>query len=175
VALDLPADARERLVAWREGVFGGRPDLRLVPPESLHLTLVFIGHRAEEEVGAIAEAVTASVEGLPAARLRPTGVVGVPKRGRPRLFALDLEDDGDRAAAVQAAVSDALAGCGWYEPEKRSFWPHITLARVRRGERTGRIEVDPPADEFEASEVTLYRSHLSPRGARYEAVARVGL
>jgi 2'-5' RNA ligase len=76
---------------------------------------------------------------------------------------------------VQAAVSEALEAGGWYEPERRPFWPHITFARVRRGERAGPIEDDPPGDWFDASEVTLYRSRLSPRGARYEPIERVAL
>ena len=173
VALDLPGDARDRLAAWRDELLGARPELRLVPVASLHVTLVFIGHRPEDEIGAIAAAVEESVEGLPAAALWATRVVPVPKRGPPRLFALDLDDEGDRAGVVQAAVSRALER--WYEPEKRPFWPHVTLARVRRGERAGRVEAEAPLGELEASEVTLYRSRLSPRGATYEALARVRL
>ena len=38
--------------------------------------------------------------------------------------------------ALQAAVSArARAGSGVYRPERRPFWPHVTLARVKRGER----------------------------------------
>jgi RNA 2',3'-cyclic 3'-phosphodiesterase len=165
---------RARLADWREGVLAGRSDLRPVAPEALHLTLVFIGYRPEKEIGAIAEAVCEAVEGLAAARLRPVGVVGVPPR-RPRLFALDLEDAGGRAGAVQAAVSDALEARRWYRPEKRPFWPHVTLARVKRDRRAEPLVADPFGERFEASEVTLYRSHLSPRGATYEALARAEL
>jgi 2'-5' RNA ligase len=166
---------RERLARWRDDLVRGRDDLRPVPPESLHLTLVFIGHRPEEEVPAISGAVVGAVGGLAPALLRPVQVVPVPKRGRPRLFALDLEDVGGRAGAVQAAVSAALEEGGWYQPERRSFWPHITLARARRGTRPDPLVADPPPGDFEAREVTLYRSRLSPRGASYEALARVAL
>ena len=65
---------------------------------------------------------------------------------RARLFALDLDDEGGRAAArSQAAVSDALEAGGWYRPEKRPFWPHVTLARVKRGERRAPPPPDLPA------------------------------
>ena len=63
----------------------------------------------------------------------------------------------------------------WYEPEERPFWPHVTLARVRKGERARPLDLEPPADEFVASEVTLYRSRLSPKGASYEALERVAV
>ena len=32
-----------------------------------------------------------------------------------------------------------------------------------------------PSAPFDAADVTLYRSHLSPRGARYEALERLRL
>ena len=175
VALDLPEDARARLVEWREEALRGRSDLRPVAAPALHLTLVFIGYRPEKEIEVIGAAVAGAVDGLPAAELRPAGVVGVPPR-RPRLFALDLDDDGGRAGAVQSAVSDTLEAGRWYEPEKRPFWPHITFTRVKRDARAAPLEADPPPGEaFEASEVTLYRSLLSPRGATYEPLERVTL
>ena len=176
VALDLPREARAALVAWRDEALGGRAELRLLPPESLHLTLAFIGYRPRADVEDIASAAVGAAAGLGSASLRPCGVAALPPR-RPRLFALDLEDRGGRAAAIQAAVSRALEAGGWYEPEARPFWPHVTLARVRRDQRTGPLRATPPGEPFVAGEVTLYRSHLSPRGAAYEALAsaRLGL
>ncbi len=69
---------------------------------------------------------------------------------------------------MQAAVADALAGAGLYEPEKRPFWPHVTLARVRRGERVRRVAAGDPPAPFRADRVVLYRSTLRPDGAVYE-------
>jgi 2'-5' RNA ligase len=174
VALDLPAATRDELAAWRDEALGGRGELRLLPPESLHLTLAFIGHRPESEVEAIGAAALGAVASLAPARLRPVGVVGVPPR-RPRLFALDLAEEDGGATAIAHAVWDALEAGGWYEREKRPFWPHVTLARVRKGERAGRVDAEPRLEPFTASEVTLYRSLLSPKGARYEAVVRTHL
>ena len=175
VALDLPAGAREWLDGRRASALRGRDDLRPVATQALHVTLAFLGYRPEAEVGAIAETVDRAVRACGRARLVPAGLVGVPPR-RPRLFALDLEDPSGQAAALHHAVSRALSERGFYEPEARPFWPHVTLARVKKGARAAPLREDAPAGEaFEASEVTLYRSLLSPRGARYEAIARTGL
>jgi 2'-5' RNA ligase len=164
-------------VAWREQALTGRRDLRPVALEALHVTLVFLGYLPEKEIGRIASTAFDPLGGLPAPRLAVREVRGVPPRA-PRLFALDLDDEDGRAAAVQAAASDALAAARLYRPEKRPFWPHITLARVKRGERRPpplEAPPPPPSDPFEAGLVTLYRSHLSPRGARYEALERLHL
>jgi 2'-5' RNA ligase len=173
--MDLPEDAREALVRWREKAFAGREDLRLVAPEALHVTLVFLGHLPEEEIGRIAKLMRAGVPAIEAPVLEANGVKPVPPR-RPRLFALDLDDQGGRAGEVQAGISGALEAAGLYEPEKRPFWPHVTLARVRKDARAAPVEgPEPPAEPWRAAAVTLYRSRLSSRGARYESLARVEL
>jgi 2'-5' RNA ligase len=175
VALELPTPARAALVDWQARALADRDDLRAVAPDALHVTLAFLGHRPVEEVEPIAAAVEGALHGLEAMRLAPTGVQGVPRR-RPRLFALDLADPDERAGAIHAAVSEALSGAGFYEPEKRRFWPHVTVARVRHPDkRTAPITVSPPPDEFTATEVVLYRSHLGRGPARYEALARFTL
>lgn len=173
VALDPPAAAREALAAWRDELIEGRRDLRPVRSEALHVTLVFLGWQDEAATGPIADAARAATSQLRAPVLRAAAVRAVPPRD-PRLFALDLDDEGDRAAAIQDAVSDALQAGGWYRPERRPFWPHVTLARVRRGERRvpGLPDTSPPSDPLTASELTLYRSTLRPQGALYEPLAR---
>jgi RNA 2',3'-cyclic 3'-phosphodiesterase len=173
VALDLPGLAREELVEWRAKALGGRDELRLVTPEALHVTLVFLGYLDEDLIPRIAELIQPPAVDPPL--LRATAVKPVPPRG-PRLFALDLDDDGGRCGAIQAGVSAALEGAGLYTPEKRPFWPHMTLARVRKGARVRSIETPPPpAEPWRAEAVTLYRSVLRREGARYEALERVVL
>jgi RNA 2',3'-cyclic 3'-phosphodiesterase len=175
VALDPPEASRAAIAAWRDELLAGRPELRPVAPEALHVTLAFLGWQDESDAEAIAAAAFGAGEGLAAPLLTPAGVEAVPPR-RPRLFALDLEDEGGRCGALQAGVAGALETGRYYEPEKRPFWPHITLARVKRGARAGPpAEVAPPGEPFRAAELTLYRSTLRPQGALYEPLARLDL
>jgi 2'-5' RNA ligase len=139
------------------------------------LTLVFLGYRPEREIPRIASTAFAAVGGLPAPRLVPDEIKAVPPR-RPRLFALGLEDLDGGAAAVQAAVSDALEATGLYRPEKRPFWPHVTLARVKANQRAEPLVAPaPPAAELQAAELTLYRSTLRREGALYEPLRQHAL
>jgi RNA 2',3'-cyclic 3'-phosphodiesterase len=164
------------LVEWRERALVGRGDLRPVSVDALHVTLVFLGYLPEKEIARTASTAFEPLDGLPAPLLTPSEVRPIPPRS-PRLFALDLADEHGRAGALQAAASSALEAARLYRPEKRPFWPHITVARVKRGERrVPPLDAPaPPGDPFEAREVTLYRSHLSPRGARYEPLERLEL
>ena len=174
LALDLPEPARGALAGWRDKLIARRQDLRPVRVEALHVTLVFLGWQDQAAAPKIAEAAFAAVRGGPPPRLTPAAVRSLPPRN-PRLFALDLDDEDGRASALQAAAAAALEAGGWYRPEMRPFWPHLTLARVKRGERRAAAlpdEPPPPRESFEAPVVTLYRSTLRPQGALYEPLAR---
>jgi 2'-5' RNA ligase len=181
VALDLPDEVREAIVAW-QGHALEDPALRPMRPQSLHLTLVFLGYHPEKEIDAIASAALVSGAKAPEMTLRAEPV-GVPRGKHPRLFALDAESPG--AVELQRRVSDSLQAAGFYEAEKRPFWPHLTVARVRpekRGSRRpARVETPPkplsPSFEhtFGSDRLTLYRSHLRPQGAEYEPLAQLEL
>ena len=135
VALDLPEATREGLVAWGEEALAD-PALRSVAAESLHITLAFLGHRPEQEIEAIADVMRESIGPAPWVELRDPEQR--PSRGRARLFALPAISPG--AEALQAGLQQRLVNEGFYEPEKRPFWPHVTVARVRSeaGDRGGR-------------------------------------
>jgi 2'-5' RNA ligase len=183
VALDLPEPARAALAAWgREVAAGveGERSLRLLPAESLHATLCFLGWRDEGQAEAIAALMLGAV---PPGAAEPSLALGGPAwlpRRRPRVLAVDLADSAGALAGLQARVSDALAAGAGFEPEARPFHPHITVARVPRGARNryarARSGLPPPAPlEFAGAAVTLYRSRLSRVGARYEPLARAKL
>jgi 2'-5' RNA ligase len=179
VALDLPASMRSGIEAWGEAL--GDPALRRLPAASLHITLVFLGYRPEKEIGRLAEIVE-GIEG-PAPRVELRDPVPRPARGRARLFALPI--DSPDAVSLQAVVEEKLVAERFYKPEKRPFWPHLTVARVRpegRGSKRPRRVSNPPGplpqellQPARAVRVALYRSELKPQGAEYVPLAQVEL
>jgi RNA 2',3'-cyclic 3'-phosphodiesterase len=177
VALELPGAVLGPLIDWRERVLGEVPDARLVAGASLHVTLVFLGYQSERDVGRIADLCFGEPAG--GFELRATGVTGVPP-ARPRLYALGLEDAGGALGAWQGELSNRLHAGGLYEPEKRPFWAHVTLARGKRNRTLPRLAEATalPAEltrPFVPERATLYRSTLTPRGAVYDAMAQMEL
>jgi 2'-5' RNA ligase len=180
VALDLPGEIRDGIDAWGSEALRD-PALRRVAPESLHVTLAFLGYRAEKEIGRIAEAVGESAGPAPWVELLDP--VPRPPRGRARLYALPALTPGTEA--LQAGLQANLVEAGLYEPEKRAFWPHLTVARIRPEARGSRRPAPvseapkqlPPAlkEPFIGVRMTLYRSELQPQGARYAPLAQVEL
>jgi 2'-5' RNA ligase len=175
VALEVPREVREALVGWRTGALDGAEGVRPVAREDLHVTLCFLGWRGWEDVDAIAD-VCGVVRGRGAAELCLGEAVALPRR-RPRVLAVSLEDAEGALGAAQAALSAALQAGGYYEPEQRPFYGHVTVARAGRGARIPRnaLLAPPPPLRFHASHIVLYCSHLRRGGASYEALARIAL
>jgi 2'-5' RNA ligase len=180
VALDLPEPVREGIVGWQHAELSDDA-LRVVGPENLHITLAFLGYTPEKAIESVAEVVNAVTAHAPRIELAPEPV-GRPK-GRPRLLALDAQSE--QTIDLQADLERELVAKRLYKPEKRPFWPHVTVARVRpekRGsKRPARIESAPgPLPEalcepFFSLRCTLYRSMLRPQGAEYAPLAQVAL
>ena len=180
VALDLPEKVRTGIGAWG-GAELTDPALRPVPVENLHVTLAFLGFRPEKEIEAITDAVRESTGPAPLVELGDP--VPRPPRGGARLYALPAVSPG--AELLQAGLQGNLVAGGFYEPERRLFWPHVTVARVRaegRGSRRpARVEQPPGGLSQELSQaflgvrMTLYRSELKPTGARYVPLAQIEL
>ena len=177
LALELEAGTREALAAWASGLVAGER-WRPVGAEALHITLVFLGATPPGRVDGVWGAVREGARELgeaPPPLLTPAGVRAVPRR-RPRLLALALEDLDGRAGALQGAVARRLAEAGLHEPERRPFWPHLTLVRARRGARGVRVRAGaPPVGSFSAPVLTLYSSLTAAGGARYTALERLEL
>jgi len=192
-AVELPATVRGELLAWTQSVAGRRAvragreapgTLRVLEAASLHLTLCFLGSRPVEEIalaaGAIAEALEGNLEGAP--ELSLGAPLWLPPK-RPRALAVEVRDDSGALLRLQGALAKALAGTIDWQPERRRFKAHITVARMRAdrsrgGSRAGQgRDALPPTPQlrFSAPAVALYRSWLSPHGASYEAIARLSL
>jgi 2'-5' RNA ligase len=188
VALDLPGGVREAIAQW-QGTALSDPALRPMRPDALHVTLCFLDRHPERAIPRIAHLISSL--SLRPVELRFDPEPSAMPKGRPRLYAIGGESES--AAALQAELGERLTAERFYEPEKRGFWPHVTVARVRserlapeRGERRGkgrprRVKSAPaplpPAltQPFGAVRMALYRSDLKPQGAEYVSLAGVDL
>ena len=158
------------------------PALRVVRPEALHMTLVFLGYQAEKDVKSIAKAGFDVGARAPAVELMAEPV-GVPRGKRPRLIALAANSD--ETVGLQKRIEGRLVEAGFYEPEKRAFWPHLTMARVRPeapgSRKPALITTQPhPLPEhmfrfFRPTRLVLFKSHLRRSGAEYEPLAELEL
>jgi RNA 2',3'-cyclic 3'-phosphodiesterase len=172
-ALDLPAPVRDALGAFGRAAADDDFALRAVRDDALHVTLAFLGHRALDDIDPAREAVRAVA--LPVPDLALGDALWLSPR-RPHVLTVEVVDPAGALVALQARVVEALAEAVGFEPERRRFRPHVTVARVRHGavpRRRGLPEA--PSASFAGEALTLYRSWLGRGPARYEPLERVVL
>ncbi len=181
LALGLPGEVRAGIARWGERELRD-PALRRVPEEALHITLVFLGNRPPEQIRPIAAVLLQLGGAAPRIELS-AGPVALPRRRPPGLYALEARSP--RAEEIEAELSAALSEAGLHEPERRKFFPHVTVARVRRGKgRRGKpLKVSRPPGPlpeallrpFHGVRVALYLSSFGPDGVHYSPLAQVEL
>ena len=157
-------------------------NVRWTPAGNLHLTLRFLGELTSAQYAEAQELLRGTAE-TDTFRLHITGTDAFPSFGKPSVLVLKLEgrtsEDHAALLAIQKNMEEYARQLG-LPPEHRPFRPHITLGRVRRGQKIQRSleqslrNIKP--DRFDSAEgivqtVHLVESTLTPSGARYRTVA----
>ena len=184
VALEPPDLVRRRLAALQERLkaAAGRHagDVKWVAVENVHLTLQFLGAVPEERVEAVKEAVAAAASETSPLHLELRGAGGFPNARRARVLWAGVSGEVAPLAGLVSSLGRLLGPLG-FPPEERAFSAHLTLGRARDPRGAPGLAAalaqaaDGPGAPWRASEVVLFQSHLSPRGPRYEALARAPL
>lgn len=186
VALDIVDGIRDRIARFLDGVRGFAPDARWVRPESLHVTLKFIGEKPEEEV----EKIKRVLETVAAGRFEMNflGYGFFPSARAARVFWVGIEA-GRGLPPLAEMVDEKLASLA-IAKEEHVFNPHLTLARggggsgsprKQPGDRPNRgfqrlqekLGALPPPEfgTMTVREFFLYQSQLSPAGSKYTKLA----
>jgi 2'-5' RNA ligase len=190
IALDIDDAIRQRIQRFMEGVSGFSPDARWVRPESLHVTLKFIGEKPIETV----EEIKLALSGLRAASVEITfrGYGFFPTAKAARVFWVGIES-GPPLPALAEAIDQTVFALG-IAKENHPYAPHLTLARGGGGSGSPqRSQHDTPNKNFQrlpeklaalpapefgtmaAHEFFLYQSQLSQGGSRYTKIASFAL
>jgi 2'-5' RNA ligase len=186
VALDIDDSIRSRIARFLDGVREFAPDARWVRPESLHVTLKFIGEKSEDDVEKINRALATIAADTFELNFRGYGFF--PGARSPRVFWVGSEG-GSKLTSLAASVDETLVQLD-IPKEEHAFDAHLTLARGgggsgsprkqkgdsanRRFQRLQEKLAALPAPEFgtmTAREFFLYQSQLSPGGSKYTKLA----
>lgn len=187
VAVDLPAAVRaecagavDRLRAELRTA-GMDEAFRWVAVENLHLTLRFLGNVDEDTAARVIESMRAPIARDPATI--ELGELGTfPPRGRPRVLHAGVTEGLEFLRALRGDVDARLAPLDRWEPDRRPFAPHLTLARGREPGKFNPVDFSRlleraawPRSAFRVAHVTLFSSKTLPSGPEYTIQARAAL
>ncbi len=174
VAVDLEDElVRGKIVDIQREISSSSARIKLVEPENLHITLKFLGEVEETRIPVIVKALEGALKGVDPFRIRLERVGAFPRVSRPNVIWVGVSDGRDSLIRLANLVEDALRKVG-FPKEKRSFEPHLTIARVKYRSsdlpslitRVENVEIG----EIEVREVRLKKSTLTPKGPIYETL-----
>jgi 2'-5' RNA ligase len=152
------------------------PEVVWVAPANFHLTVKFLGAVDIGRLPDVERALGDAVAGLSPFTLTLRGLGAFPSAARPRVIWAGTAQGAAELAGLAAHVERALSPLG-FPPEDRPFSAHVTLGRVRTPRRNPRLAEALAAStavellSVPVERVSLMRSDLSPRGARYSELA----
>jgi RNA 2',3'-cyclic 3'-phosphodiesterase len=176
-AIELPPEVREQLAQHSKQLREAVPDASAswTKPENIHLTLKFFGNVAKDKLALISEAATRVAREFSPFQVRIGGTGVFPRRSRPQVLWIGVEDSSGRLSYLQQRLEEEFAGAG-FPKEDRGYRPHLTIARLRRPEDARPLAeahiqkkfsfIEAPVNEF-----VLFRSQLSPKGSIYTVIS----
>ena len=179
VAIAIPERVRNEMIAvQRELKPLALGDVRWTNAEQLHLTLIFLGNVPASSVEAVKEFLAEACAATAPFHLRAEGIGFFPNERQPRVVWVGFEGDGNVLADLQTRVERRLAPFV-EKPGAEKFLAHATLGRFQKYRRHKTEKLLPRAralathvfGEWRVENAGLFRSELSPDGARHSVVA----
>lgn len=182
IAVNFPDEIKRTISAFITSLSKIPSDLKWVKEDNLHLTIQFLGNVSEEQLSAVSNALKNSVAGIPPFNLTLVGIGAFPSVERPRVFWAGLSGETAPLLMLQRQVQREMELLG-FEPEKRRFLPHLTLARARSSygfsgvmEQARRVTGNGQVFGIARIEsIELMLSELQAKGPRYSVLSSVPL
>jgi len=183
IAITLPKEIKDSLSGILETLKATQADVKWVAPANIHLTLKFLGEIDDKKIQEIAEIMEIVAKNKPAFTMSASSLGAFPKPDYPRVIWLGLDKGAQEAKEIAEDLEENIAKLG-IPKETRPFSSHITLGRLRSPAKKGRLiqELQNPIGilkgnnlEFSVTQITLFKSTLTPSGPVYQALKTASL
>ena len=184
IAVELPGELKQELAALETQLKKNSPPVvKWVDPESIHITLKFLGETSDAVIDELLLAMEESVAGVSPFKLEVGKIGAFPAVDRPQVIWVGISGDMEKLAQLQKNLEQNTEQLR-FKRESRPFSPHLTLGRVREGarvkeiQRIGKLLNETPftaKHNIEAHEINLLKSQLTRAGAIHTIIGMVKL
>ena len=176
-AVDISEEARSRASLFSDNLRRRFPSLRVGwdRPEKLHLTLKFLGETNEIQLENFKSIAAGAARRISPFKLRLSGTGIFPNARSARVLWLGVIDEEGNLAKINRIFESECEKIG-FEREKRSYRPHLTIARLKEPQNSRELietHLDATFEpvEFDVAELVIYESELLPAGSIYRRIA----
>ena len=136
IAVEIGPEIRASAVALQDALAKTGAEVKWATPESMHITLLFLGEVDDRELPAVCRAVQQVAATEPPFLMRVSGVGAFPTPRRPKILWAGITDGAAELKRLYNKLEAKLLDLGCYRKEERGYTPHLTLGRVK-GEGDG--------------------------------------
>jgi 2'-5' RNA ligase len=178
IAVETSAEIRAGAVALQETLAKAGALVKWTTPETMHVTLLFLGEVDDRELHAICRAVKEVAASEPPFPLRVSGVGAFPTPRRPKILWAGITDGANQMRRLYDKLEMKLLDLGCYRKEERGYTPHLTLGRVQREADEFTLARELPkllswdGGRTMIEEVLVYSSMLQRHGPEYTVIGR---
>lgn len=156
------------------------PHVNWVRPESIHLTLKFLGNVDTGMVEQVLTALEPIRKSQSPFTLEIQGLGVFPHLRRPRILWIGCTGDIPALLNLVSGIEGLLNPLG-FPPEEKPYYPHLTLARIKHDNsqvggvlaHSGLLEQPQNFGTLRVDRITFFRSDVSQFGAEYTALGTV--
>lgn len=179
IAISVPEQVKEKISDLQRKLKTRGGHIKWVRPQSMHLTLKFLGDVEESKIDAIAESVREAVSTQKPFTISVSGTGVFPHPGRPRVLWVGVEQGRETLTLLADNIDRSFTALG-FKPEKRKFSAHLTLGRVKSLKNiddTLRVmnATEFQGGSFRTEELMVMKSELRPEGAQYTTLHKIKL
>ncbi len=181
IGIDTGDAIRASAVALQKELAKLGAEVKWVTPESMHVTLLFLGEVDDRELHTVCKVVKAVAAGESPFSLRVSGVGAFPTARRPKVLWGGVTDGAEPLQRLYTALEEEMLELGCYRTEERGYTPHLTLGRVNTAEAGFAIAAELPkrmtwqGGRVAIEEVLVYSSEMDRDGPVYTVIGRAPL
>ncbi len=171
IAVPVPDSVSRSIASFTTPLRRLDADVKWVRPESLHLTLKFVGDVETGRIPAVGDAVAEAVSESRAFGLQLGGSGFFPNAKRPAVIWIGVTEGAGHLTHLAEAIDAAVVRYG-FDAEARPFSAHLTIGRVRSPRGIDRLVTALSGSRYEsapftAGTIAIMKSDLQSTGAVY--------
>ncbi len=182
VGVELSSSIRERISALQNELRKTLPPMNWVRPESIHLTLKFLGYVESSRIPQIQSVLEPIGRSRKSFSITVQGLGVFPHIKRPRIFWIGVTGKTQPLEELVLEIETALEPLG-FPPEEKAYHPHLTLARIKRENsivgsallKDKILDHPYPSGTLNIDRFILFQSDLAASGPIYTPLAVVPL
>lgn len=174
IAVELPQEVRKKLIELQKNL--NLPEAKLVKPEAMHLTLVFLGNVDEEKMKIASQELKKDLASFGTFSVSIKGLGAFPKLSKAHIVWVGL-DGVKKLKELEDKIRHRLKSMN-FRLEDRPFMPHLTIARLRQKTDLANLIKkikDLELAEFGVKDIIIFESKLTPLDPIHKAIGKIKL